>query len=80
MLPRVPVAGELERREPHAGEDQDDADDRVLGALDRRAELEADRDDDRAEQQRDQDMRDAGQERESRHPPERVVPGPAYDG
>jgi hypothetical protein len=61
VIVTVPVAGELKQSEPEARGDQHAADDRVLRALDRRAELKPDRDDDRTEYQRDENVRDASQ-------------------
>ena len=55
------AAGQLEDGEAHPGGDQDHADDRVLRALKRRAELQPDGDDHAAEDDREQDVRDPSQ-------------------
>ncbi len=56
----VAVTRQLERGKPDVGCDQHAADDRVLRVLDRRAELQADDDDDRAEHDRHEYVREAG--------------------
>lgn len=57
----VPATGELEPGEDETGEDQDQADDPVLGVFDRGSKLQADDDDDGAEDERDEDVCDAGE-------------------
>ena len=57
----VPATGELEPGEDETGEDQDRADDRVLGVFDRGSKLQADDDDDGTEDERDEDVCDAGE-------------------
>jgi hypothetical protein len=52
---------QFEHRERQGGCDQYDADDRVLGVLDRRAKLKPDDDDYAAQDRRNEYMRDAGQ-------------------
>ena len=55
------AAGQLKHGEADARGDQDRAHDRVLGALDGRAELESNGDDHAAQDDRHQDMSDPGQ-------------------
>jgi hypothetical protein len=56
------VSGQFEDDEANARGDQQTADDRVLGALDGRAELQADRDDHTAQHDREQNVRDASED------------------
>jgi hypothetical protein len=79
VVPVVSVPGQLQCREAEAGEDQDGADDGVLRALDRGAELQADGDDDGAEGDRDENVRDAREPRQPGNAGERVAAGAPDD-
>jgi hypothetical protein len=76
----VAVAGELEHKESDPGRDQDAADDRVLGVLNRRAKLQPDHDDHRTETDRDEHVRHAGETREARDSRKGVPARAAEDG
>jgi hypothetical protein len=71
------VPRQLKGQEADAGGNQQTADDRGLGVLDRRAELQADRDDHASEQDREQDVRDAGQPGQAGYLGQRVASCPA---
>ena len=71
------AAGELERCEAEPGRDQNRPDDRVLRALRPRAELQPDGDDDRAEHDRDEHVRDPCQAGQPGDPRQRVAAGAA---
>jgi hypothetical protein len=71
----VTVTGQLEHQEADAGGDQDAPDDRVLGVLDGRAELQPDRDDHRPEGDRHEHVRDPGQPGQARDPRQRITAG-----
>lgn len=68
MTVAVAPPTELQEDEADPGRDQETPYDRALGALDGRPELEPDGDDHPAENDRDQDMRDARQAGEASHP------------
>jgi hypothetical protein len=75
----VAAAGEVEDEEPDPSGDEDATDDQVLGAFDEGAQLKPDEDDAGAEHERQRDVRDPGQERESSDVSYRVSPRSAQD-
>ena len=74
MVVVVPTPGQLDDREAGGGREQNHPDDRVLGTLDLRTELQTDDDDHRAQHDRDEHMGDAREPGEPRDAPGRVAP------
>ncbi len=73
----VTVAEQVEGEEADAGGDEQAADDGVLGALHRRAELQPDHHDHRPEDDRHQHVGHAGQAGQARHLAQGIPAGPA---
>jgi hypothetical protein len=75
----VSVSGQLQGREPKARQQQDGTDDRVLRALNRGAEVQANSDDEGPQGDRDEDVGDARKPGQPSHPSERVAAGASDD-
>jgi hypothetical protein len=78
MRVAVTATPKLEDDESDASDEQNRTDDRVLGVLDARAELQSDHDEHGAERKRDEHVRDPGKAGEASDTPERVALSPCH--